>query len=129
MTSEFNFDSIELIRVPVMISGRKYTLEEASGDAVCKWRDAMIANTEFNSDGKPTRVTALAFLDMLLLSLCLKDDETGEHVPLETVKSWPHRVINPMAAKVKEISELNEAVVKENPTPGSELNATTGGSD
>ena len=104
---ELNFESIEPIEVPVTIAGKTYTLVEAVGEAVEVWRDAQISGTEFNAEGKPVRVSGLSGLNMLLLSRCLLDPER-KPVPLAVIKRWPNRIIEPLAEKVKEISELVE---------------------
>jgi hypothetical protein len=115
LTEEMEFDSIALIEVPVKIAGVKYTLREASGEAVCAYRDAQIEGTVFNAEGKPVSVKGLSQVNMLLLSYCLFDDK-GTNVPLAVIKAWPNRVIEPLAERVKEISELNTPEKVANPS-------------
>lgn len=97
----------ELTEVPVMISGKSYTLKEASGEAACIYRNTMLKCTRLGVDGKPSSVDGLADIEPLLVSLCLFDS-SGNQVPVKTVRSWPSKVVNRLYTKAKEISELDE---------------------
>ncbi len=101
---------------PYVISGAKYRLYEANGDAVVKWRNGAINSTKFNANtGKPEKFTNIADQEPFLVSLCLKrvNDNNGEEdVAVTTIKSWPARVQKEMYAWVRKNSGLEEA-----PTP------------
>lgn len=122
MYTELSFDSLELIEQPVRIEGKLYKLREASGAAACKYRDALLSQTELGADGKAGKIKVNTETEPLLVSLCLFDPE-GNPVPLATVMGWPSRVIKQLYNRAKEISELDEKEKKaeegkENPTSG-----------
>jgi hypothetical protein len=106
--SEMKFDSLTPIEVAVEIEGKAYTLREASGDAACKYRNAQLERVEMGPEGKPSRFHGLADLEPLLVSLCLFNDENGKQVNINTIRSWPSRILKPLFDKAKEISELGE---------------------
>ena len=107
MTETLIFNDLTPIEIPVSIEGVEYTLREASGDAACKYRNAMMACMQL-ADGKPVSLRGLADVEPLLVSLCLFVTETNKLVPLHVIKTWPSRVITPLFEKAKEISELGE---------------------
>jgi hypothetical protein len=124
---EMNFDDLTLTEIPVTYRGRRYVLTEASGDAVCRWRNALLRATKLGPDGKPVAIEGLADAEPLLVSRCLYvPDKDGRlrltpHgfpdpnylVPLEDVRGWEGRVVGALFEKVKEISHLDMLETKE----------------
>ncbi len=86
--------------------GHNYTLREATGDAEIKFRDAVLACTQVVDD-KVLRTTGVEETTLLLLSLCLYD-ENNQLVPAETIRTWPARVKDTLIDRVKEISEIDQ---------------------
>jgi hypothetical protein len=117
------FDEVCPAEVPVVIGSVRYVLREASEDAACKFRNALLRCTRPGPDGRPTTYDGVADTEPLLVSLCLYAADEGGRVrpdrdgrpdprhlvPLATVRSWPARVVKALAAKAQEISGLGEA--------------------
>jgi hypothetical protein len=104
--SEFDFDSHEKIEVPVKVEGKKYFLREASGDAVCKYRNAQSKCMKPSANGSFTIEGPIADTEPLLVSLCLFD-EHDRQVGVDVVRRWPNRVLKKLVEKLKQISELD----------------------
>lgn len=92
---------------PVKLSGKAYSLREASGDAATKFANARLNCIKLGPDGKPQTVRGVADVEPLLVSLCLFD-ETGNNVPEATVRSWPARVQKVLYDRAKEMSHLDD---------------------
>lgn len=107
MSFEIDFSDLTVIEIPVNISGEKYFLREASGEAACNYRNAVLKCTKLGPEGKPSSMEGIASVEPLLVSLCLVDSE-GKRVPESLVKSWPSRVVKVLYDKAKEISELDD---------------------
>lgn len=107
---DFNFDDLAPKEIRLSIGGKKHLLREASGDAACKYRNAIIGSTRLGPDGKPTSIHGLADAEPMLVSLCLfelyehQGQEKERPVLLSTIRGWPARVLKPLVEKVKEIS-------------------------
>jgi len=112
-TESLSFD-LSLIEIPVTIGERAYILREASGDAACKYRNALLSCTDLDPNtGKPVRITGMANVEPLLVSLCLFYEDTGASVPLGVIKSWPSRILKSLFEKTKDISDLGEETDEE----------------
>lgn len=107
MADEFDFGDLAPIEVPCTIGGKKYTLREASGDAACKYRNALLKATKLGTDGKPTSIDGMADAEPLLVSLCLFTAENTA-VPVQVVRSWPQRIQKRLFDEAKRISQLDE---------------------
>lgn len=116
------FDDLEPICVPVRVGPKDYILREASGDAACKWRNAITRVTRMQ-DGKVSSVGDIADTEPLLISLCLfeiqrdKDGKPSSDPPVadpkrpvseKVIRTWPHRVQRALFDKARAISELEE---------------------
>lgn len=102
-----DFNDLSPIEVPVSIDGRSYILREATGDAACRYRNALLACTQLGPEGKPSSVKGMADAEPLLVSLCLFDD-AGKPVSGPTIRKWPARVLKALFDKATEISQLGE---------------------
>jgi hypothetical protein len=126
-----NFDDLTLIEEPVTIAGEPYVVREANGDAVLKYKGMILANLEF-LDGKPTKIKAgFSAGDSLLVSLCLfKSLPNGKFqtVPIQTIQSWPNRVVKTIAKRIKKISDLKDSDDTDD-APKKEPEGTETGSD
>lgn len=108
MSEEFDYD-ITPQEIPVTVGGKKYVLREATGDAACRYRNALLKSTKLGPEGKPSHIDGMADVEPLLVSLCLYEKTDPERlVALHLVRSWPSRIQKALFAKVKEISELDE---------------------
>lgn len=115
---EMTFDSLDVIEVPVTIAGKKYVLKEATESSATRYRDAQLKGMRIaeTMDGNKTSVVErMAETESLLVSLCLHEiTETGfKTVPLEIIKTWPHRIVQPLFEKSEEISNLKPKETKE----------------
>ena len=106
-TSQLDFDDLTPISLPVKLQGKTYSLREASEDAACRWRNAVLKAVKPDSNGKPTCLDNLSDTEPFLVSLCLFDDK-DKPVPLPVVRSWSARIVKKLFAAVKEISDLDE---------------------
>lgn len=106
MDNVMRFESIELIEIPVELGDKKYVLREATGAVACKYRDALLSNTQMGSDGKAS-IKINNETEVLLVSLSIFETD-GRPVSIATVKGWPSRIVKALYTKVKEISELDE---------------------
>lgn len=107
------FDDLAAVEIPVSIPNKDgvkedYILQEASGDAACKYRNAMLACTQLGPEGKPSQIRGMADIEPLLVSLCLFTSER-KPVQLGIIRSWPNRVQKKLFDKIKEISDLDES--------------------
>lgn len=108
-TDELNFD-LTPVEVPVTIGGKAYVLREASEAAACTWKNTAISKARVR-DGKVESLGNLADQQPLLVSLCLfESGEPGKEKPvsLQTVKSWPSRVVSALFDRAKAMSKLGE---------------------
>jgi hypothetical protein len=113
MSGELNFDSLDLIEVPVKIAGKAYVLREADEATASDYRSASIQGARLE-DGEVVGLPEnTGRVQAILVSQCLfplnaMGTPEKHHVPLTTVKNWPSRIVRPLFDKAKEISELSE---------------------
>lgn len=116
----FVFDSLEPKEQKVSLVGEAHILREATEAAAVNYLNVHARAAKFSADGKPAGLDNVAEADPTLLSQCLyKAGPDGRIVTtpdgrpdpktlvrLATILSWPSRVVVPMVAWVKEVSEL-----------------------
>lgn len=103
---ELDFDSLELIRLPIKIKGVvKYYLQEADEASTAAWENKRLTSARF-SGGTFIGHGPMADGRKFLLSRCLYD-LTDKLVPESLLNSWPAKVVDPLFEKLKEISGLN----------------------
>lgn len=95
---------------PVTIDGKKYTLREISeGDSIAERRE-MAKGVTFTDDGKPTTIPeGLPENEVFVVSRCLFDENKAP-VGMDTLKTWPRRVVRALFDKCQ---ELNKEPTKE----------------
>ena len=98
---------ISLAEVNFKIGDNEFILKEASGEAACAYRNAILRSTELGPDGRPSKLSNLADTEPLLVSLCLFNID-GRRISVNDVKKWPNRIVKKLFDKAKEISELGE---------------------
>jgi hypothetical protein len=144
------FDELEPITIPVTLKTKdgvkNFTLHEASGKAVRKWRNAQIGKAKWVG-GKFVGPGEIAESDITLIAQCLKDEQ-GKLVPFEVIGSWKNPTIDGIFKILKKIShidaelsakELEERIAEdteklaelksEDSFPKEPLNDTSNGSD
>ena len=110
-----DFGELNPAEVDVKIGGREYVLREASGDAACKYRNALLKATKLGPNGKPQSLDGVADSEPLLVSLCLFEkyrsgDEIKERPAiLPQVRGWPSRVQKTLFDRAKKMSGLDES--------------------
>jgi hypothetical protein len=103
----FDFDNLEPICISVRYKGVEYILKEASEGSACKYRNATLNAYRTDEQGKVIGYAGLADAEPLLVSECLFTTD-DKRVPLETIRTWPARIVSPLFEKAKEISNLDE---------------------
>lgn len=104
--NDLDFDSLELIRIPVKLGGKSYTLQEADEAANITFENAKLKAARFSTDGKFVGHGELASGQPLLVSMCLLDAD-NRPVPIEVIQKWPGRIVDKLFEKIKEISGMN----------------------
>ena len=109
----FDFESIELVRIPVTIAGTDYLLEEAGAEAGAFYEDAMIGSVVMK-DGKPISVSNVKSRDLTLLAMCLYAVNSSDKGPARTrvqqsfVNALPRKVADTLIESLKAISGLGD---------------------
>lgn len=109
---DVDFSDLTTIEITKKIGPHTYVIREASGDAACKYRNALMRSTKLGPDGKPSAYEGLADADPLLVSMCLfrlegqKGNEKYIPVSVGEVRAWPNKVQSYLVDKVRKISEL-----------------------
>lgn len=112
--SQFDFDDLKVIEIPVKHEGKEYILREATAEASRQWRNAVFRVSKRESSGEASVRDGGADLETLLVHLCLweqyehKGTIKERNVPLATIRSWRNRVVRPLFRTAAEISELGE---------------------
>lgn len=121
MSDELNFD-LAPQQLPVTLANdpalkgktRKCVLREASEDAACRYRNALLRATKLGPDGKPASIDGMADADPILVHGCLFEEyEQGGETKyrpftLKQVQDMPARVVQALCAKAKEMSKIDE---------------------
>lgn len=108
------FEDIGFAKVQVQIGGVDYWLEEASGEAAVKYRNAVMGCTQLGNDGKPSRIIGLGETEPMLVSLCLYklvkigNEEKKQYVSVQTIKGWPAKIQKGLFKRIMDISDLRE---------------------
>lgn len=120
--SPMDFGDLKPVEIPVSIQGKQYVLREASGDAACRFRNAVAKSYKLTPDGKAVAIDGLPDVEPLLVSMCLYvpgadgklvvkangDVDQKTLVPIATIRGWPSSVMKKLFEKAKAISELGE---------------------
>lgn len=106
-----DFSSLKTITVPVAVGSRNFTLREANGLAVSRWRAAKMRGVQTQGDDANRKVTIVepsVTADTDLVASCLVENEKGgaKEVPRHVVEAWPDRVFRQVFKTLLKISEL-----------------------
>lgn len=112
---EYEFDSLNPIEKKVRIGKVSYVLREANGEVVSKYQAARMRNIEI-VDGKSRFLGSEMDVNVILVAGCLFEvcDVTDKNpsglrtVPKDLIKTWPHRILEPLIEKTKEISGIDQ---------------------
>jgi hypothetical protein len=111
---EMVFDDISLKVIPVTLGKDSYVLREATGEVACGYRSVLLSKTKYDAEGKP-QITINTEVETWLVAHSLFENDgdkdepvVGKAVTSEFVDDLPNRVIKPLYAKIKEISDLDE---------------------
>lgn len=108
--NEFDFSDLSVREIKnIRISGKTFTLREASEDAAVHYRNEIFRSTKLGESGRPVSMDGIANAEPLLLSYCLIEDSSGLPVALRTILAMPTRIVEPLVKKLKEISDLGDA--------------------
>lgn len=113
MTDSFDFNSLTIIEIPVSVAGNKYILREADEETAAIYNNARLKGIPV-LDGEVVGLPEdIGGIPSLLVSRCLfpldsKDDPLPEHVHRDTVMKWSSRIVKPLYAELKKISELDD---------------------
>lgn len=107
MSSEFDFDSLETIEIPVKFKGNEYVLREATSGAAKEFSNARISRVKMSGTGEATSYGSLGDLEPLLVSLCLFE-ASGKPVTIKFVELMPYKVQKALYNKAKEISGMDD---------------------
>jgi hypothetical protein len=105
--SEPNYENLSIIEEPFKINQEEFMLRELSGEDVGRYRDAVVEAASIPEANMKGRMQGLAEADMLIVSMASFRKKDGENVTVEEVRKWPHRLLKPLAKRVKKISEMN----------------------
>lgn len=91
--------------IPVTIGDVEYELREESTAIICKWQNTLMSTATI-VDGKLKGATNMMDREPELVALCLYEVESGENVPLATVRAWPNRISKQLYKVAQEINGL-----------------------
>ncbi len=101
------FEDITPKEVPVQIAGEHYVLREATEATVTTYRDSAAKCMSMDAKDTKTITGSVTGANALLVSLCLFDSG-NILVPVETIRSWPARVVKPLFEKAYEMAGLKD---------------------
>lgn len=119
----------EIAEKVVTIKGAKYIVQEASGAAVCHYRQALLNATQPDMDGKPTKFGSMLEVEIGLLADCLCKEQDREPVTREFAATLPYRKIKGLITWIKQNSDLESKKGDDaaNPQMSSEPTSTAAG--
>ena len=106
MLYDLDFGSDDEAKIPVTIKDKKYTLEECLGESALKYKNEFAKCVKPNSDGKFTSLAGLPATQILLISLCLRDDVTGKLVTEAEVMKFPQKAIQKLFETIQSVNQL-----------------------
>ncbi len=110
--SPMSFDD-DVIEIDISVLGEQYILREANGTASSKYQNKAVEGIRLGSQGKAANLPNNAGnLNAELIASCLfvvPEDSSPpiKKVVLATVYSWPHKTIEKLAKRLRDISDLD----------------------
>ena len=110
-----NFD-LKREERPVVIDGEPYVLVELDGRGRDLYLNNLGGRLRHGTDGKPGGVENFEGLQASLVAASLKKvcSDGRKDVAVETIQTWPARVVDGLFDAAKELSALNEEEEDEN---------------
>lgn len=112
-TIALDFDSLAPLELPFVHKGQRYVLREASDAHVTEWQAAVIKSLIVQPDGTRIPSERTNETRLKLVAACVFSQEEGGNVKpvtLDTVKTWPHRVVADLFDKAKRLCGEHEDV-------------------
>lgn len=104
-----DFSSLKPIEIPVKYAGTEYVLHEVDSEGHVQFRNAEQNATVYDANtGLRSGYRNLAAIEPLLVSLCLKCKSDDKRVSVETIRSWPERVVGKLFERAKQISDIDK---------------------
>lgn len=103
--------SLEKQERPVTIGGERYVLIEIDGKQRDTYLDGLAGRLKYNADGKQAGLKSFAGLQASLVAVALRKlDIAGNKQPvaLETIQSWPARVLSKLHTYAKEMNAIGD---------------------
>ena len=113
LSGGFDFDDVTPIEVrfELKVGGTKhhFLMREASEETSIRYQNAQMAGARFTGERVIPTVDAVVSAGTLLLSLCMFEVIAGEErkVDLNTIRTWPTRIVSKLVERIKKISGLN----------------------
>lgn len=101
-----NFDTTELLRVPVTIGGVQYELVEATGEDQIRYTDAMTATAKMEN-GIVVGIQHTGHMDLMVVGMCLRHED-GKTVSKAVLSKWPAKIITKIAKQARLLSAFEE---------------------
>jgi len=102
---------------PVKIDGQSYTLVEMDGKDRDTYLTKLGERLRHGADGKATGIKNFDALHATLIALCLRSAD-GKAVPINTIQTWPARVVTALYDAAMEMNNLGDE--KEDAEPGND---------
>lgn len=104
-----NFDTVLPVEIPVTLAGVAYVLKEPSGKVIKDYRKLMTKYSRI--EGKKVVITdtdKAADGTATLVSICLFEKEGDRPVTVETIHSWPNKIVEKLASVCLDLAGLSD---------------------
>lgn len=113
MKDFFDFNDLTIIEIPVKIKGNDYVLREADEETAAIYNNARLKGIPVKDAEVVGLPEDIGGIPSLLVSRCLfpldsKGNSLPDHVKRETVQKLSSRIVKPLYAELKKISELDD---------------------
>lgn len=105
--------SLKLNKIPFEIEAEDGTvtdceLREMTAEDRDSYVDLVKDRVQLGPDGKPSGVSFMAGLQAELVSRCLVNTATGEHLAKDVVSHWPAAALGNLFTEAQKLNRLNE---------------------
>lgn len=115
MNEPIVIDSVQLQSTPATLGGKKYVLVELTGVQRDHHLTDVAGRMRYTDDGKPQGMKNFTDLQAGLIAQSLHevnaDGSAGALVPIATIRDWPGRVQEQLAAAVQRMSGLDKEAI------------------
>ncbi len=113
MSNGIDFSSLERVEHPFEFDGKKYKLMEPSTAAVRKFRNESSKGMTIKDGKAQGMVSDPGRLEILLVSLCVKDVDANRPVTEKEVEAWPNRLTKDLFKRAFKLGGLKETDAEE----------------